>query len=150
MLQDILTQERTPDQKPRFFLHDEMIAWLSDNLSYTTSLTAAGQQTVTVLHLDTSIDYRTIEYINIPTLLNIESKCAIDGKQIQPSISSSYIDLSGFTKAINALSTRVLFLEDAMRLNNHRIQEELAKVLNNEIELQKEIVELKKRLDEQA
>lgn len=31
MIDDIL-QERTPEQKPRFFLHDEMKAWLADNL----------------------------------------------------------------------------------------------------------------------
>ena len=31
MITDIL-QERTPEQKPRFFLHDEMVAWLADNL----------------------------------------------------------------------------------------------------------------------
>jgi hypothetical protein len=31
MITEIL-KERAPDQKPRFFLHDEMIAWLKDNL----------------------------------------------------------------------------------------------------------------------
>jgi hypothetical protein len=31
MITEIL-KDRTADQKPRFFLHDEMTAWLSDNL----------------------------------------------------------------------------------------------------------------------
>jgi len=31
MITEIL-KERAPDQKPRFFLHDEMIAWLKDNM----------------------------------------------------------------------------------------------------------------------
>lgn len=31
MINDIM-KERTPDQKPRFFLHDEVKAWLGDNL----------------------------------------------------------------------------------------------------------------------
>lgn len=38
MITDIL-KERTPDQKPRFFLHDEMTAWFSDNLEVRTRLT---------------------------------------------------------------------------------------------------------------
>lgn len=37
MITDIL-QERTPEQKPRFFLHDEIREWLSDNLQISTKL----------------------------------------------------------------------------------------------------------------
>ena len=149
MLQDILTQERTPDQKPRFFLHEEMIAWLSDNLSCVTTTVRQGSSALSVIHIEPYSDYKNVEYVNIPTGFSVESKCTIDGNPIGGT-HVTQIDLSAYTKALHSLSSRVLFLEDAMRLNNHRIQEELAKVLNNEIELQKEIVELKKRLDEQA
>lgn len=36
---DQILKDRTADQKPRFFLHDEMTAWLSDNLEVRTVLT---------------------------------------------------------------------------------------------------------------
>lgn len=35
MIDSILKETRTPDQKPRFFLHDEVKAWLADNLQVT-------------------------------------------------------------------------------------------------------------------
>lgn len=37
MIDDILL-DRTPGQKPRFFLHDEMTAWLTDNLHVRTQI----------------------------------------------------------------------------------------------------------------
>lgn len=38
MIQDTL-KDRKPDQKPRFFLHDEMVEWLRNNLTINTVFT---------------------------------------------------------------------------------------------------------------
>lgn len=38
MIDDIM-KERTPEAKPRFFLHDEVKAWLADNLQVNIQLT---------------------------------------------------------------------------------------------------------------
>ena len=122
MLTEILTEQRTEGQKPKFFLHEEMIAWLSDNLSCVTTTVKQGSSALTVIHIEPYSDYKNVEYVNIPTGFSVESKCTIDGTPIGGT-HVSQIDLSAYTKALHSLSSRVLQLEDAIKINNHKIQE---------------------------
>ena len=149
MLQEILTAPRTEDQKPKFFLHDEMITWLSDTCYFTTSIRPGGKQGITLPYIDSYGQVYSTEYIEIPTHFIIENRFLIEEKQIGPS-TSSYIDLTNHTKIIQSLITRVNWLEEAMKINNQKIGAEIAQLVNNQIVMQNELVELKTKLNEKG
>lgn len=149
MLQEILTAPRTEDQKPKFFLHDEMITWLSDTCYFTTSIRPEGKQGITLPYIDAYGQTYSTEYIEIPTYFIVDNKCLIEGKQIGPS-TSSYIDLTNHTKIIKSLITRVNWLEEAIKINNQKIGSEIAQLVSNQIVMQNELVELKSKLNEKG
>ncbi len=149
MLQEILTAPRTEDQKPKFFLHDEMITWLSDTCYFTTSIRPEGRYGLTLPYIDSYGQVYSSEYTEVATHFIVENKCLIEGKQIGPS-TSSYIDLTSHLKVIQSLVTRVNWLEEAMKINNQKIGTEIAQLVNNQIVMQNELVELKTKLDEKT
>jgi hypothetical protein len=148
MIDDIL-KERDVDQKPRFFLHDEMIAWLSDTCYFTTSVRPEGRYGLNLPYIDSYGQAYSTEYIEVATHFTVENKCVIEGKQIGPS-TSSYIDLTNHLKIIQSLVTRVSWLEEAMKINNQKISTEIGQLVNNQVVMQNELVELKSKLNEKG
>lgn len=106
---DQILKDRQPDQKPRFFLHDEMKAWLEDNLDITiihgvnksTDFTLSGKlglyETLTAGHnlqLTVRVAGETISMhgINLPLvdheqafkcLANVAENCMVQINQLQ-------------------------------------------------------------------
>jgi hypothetical protein len=148
MITDIL-KEREVDQKPRFFLHDEMISWLSDTCYFTTSIRPEGRYGLTLPYIDSYGYTHSTEYLEVATHFVVENKCLIEGKQIGPS-TSSYIDLTSHLKIIQSLVTRVNWLEEAMKINNQKIGSEIAQLVSNQVVMQNELVELKSKLNEKG
>jgi hypothetical protein len=148
MITDIL-KEREVDQKPRFFLHDEMISWLSDTCYFTTSIRPEGRYGLTLPYIDSYGHTHSTEYLEVATHFVVENKCLIEGKQIGPS-TSSYIDLTSHLKIIQSLVTRVNWLEEAMKINNQKIGSEIAQLVSNQVVMQNELVELKSKLNEKG
>lgn len=75
MIDEILIT-KTPDQKPRFFLHDEVKAWLKDNLEISVQLKPLVSQD----NMLTAILQRDLGYYQQPAFgFTIESKVMLDG-----------------------------------------------------------------------
>lgn len=97
MIQDLLVKEKIQDQKPRFFLHDEVKTWLADNLSIKVNVTA-----------NMSTDYRLANFgiPQIPIMYTITVTSFIDNKPIGD---TGYlkIDLYDYQNAFIQLADRL-------------------------------------------
>ena len=120
MIDEILKEDRV-GKKPRFFLHDEVKAWLSDNLQ------------ATILVSVQTTDW--IQSVAVPSRLSIISMMTCDSQLVGNSHYSE-IDLSEYTKVIKASCKRI----DELEINNRQLG-------NNQVVMQNEIIELKKELD---
>lgn len=142
MIDDML-KERKQGDKPRFFLHEEMKAWLGDNLNIATTVRSTNEAYVrSVAHMDQPKYNRYEENLLVPKGFEISSVTLIDGMSVGP-IAHTYIDLTNYVKVINVLTKRVEELESARNAD-------VAQLIANQIVMQDEIVELKKQLDEKS
>jgi hypothetical protein len=135
MIDEILKEDRV-GKKPRFFLHDEVKAWLSDNLQTTVLVSVQETKWVTsVANMDQPHYNRYTENAAIPSKISIISMITCDG-QIVGSSHYSEIDLSEYAKLIKASCKRI----DELEAGNRQLGD-------NQVVLQNELVELKKELD---
>lgn len=142
MIQDILTAPREENQKPKFFLHEEMKVWLADNMDVSTIIQSMGYKYVaSIACMDEPVYSRYQENVALPTGFNISSVARIDGIPII--FNTSYIDLAPIVNVIDTLTKRVHELE-TVRSND------VVQLIANQIVMQDEIVELKKQLDGKA
>jgi hypothetical protein len=135
MIDEILKEDRV-GKKPRFFLHDEVKAWLSDNLQINILVPVHETQWVqSVANMDQPYYNRYVETVAIPSKLSIISMITCDGQTVGSSHYSE-IDLSEYAKVIKASCKRI----DELEANNRQLGE-------NQVVMQNELVELKKELD---
>lgn len=142
MIEDML-KERKEGDKPRFFLHEEMKAWLGDNLNIVTTVRAMREIYLrSVAHMDQPKYNRYDENISVPEGFEISSVTSLDGMSVGP-IAFTYIDLSNYIKVIAALTKRVEELESVRNTD-------VAQLIANQIVLQNELIELKTKLNEKG
>lgn len=79
---DQILKDRTPDQKPRFFLHDEMKAWLADNLKVTMQASA-----------NKSIDYRLQSQLGLYDTLTAAHNVSISIELAGETIEHTHVTL---------------------------------------------------------
>lgn len=143
MIQDILTAPREENQKPKFFLHEEMKAWLADNINLATTVDCVDYKYVaSVAYMDQPKFNRYQENVTLPTTFKVSSIPSIDGTSLG-FIAHTYMDLTPYAKVIDVLTKRVEELESVRNA-------EVAQLIANQIVLQNELVELKKKLDEKG
>ena len=135
MIDEILKEDRV-GKKPRFFLHDEVKAWLSDNLQPTILVSVQKTDWIqSVANMDQPYCNRYSESVAVSSKLSIISMITCDG-QILGSSHYSEIDLSEYTKVIKASCKRI----DELEMNNRQLGD-------NQVVMQNEIIELKKELN---
>ena len=109
MISDILEQ-REKDQKPRFFLHDEMKSWLQEQMYISISDQTYDQVWVdSVAEAGTPYAYR--EQIKLDGRRRLQITPMIAG-MMMPS-NSIEIDLSTYRTVIVSLTKRVQYLEQS-------------------------------------
>ena len=109
MISDILEQ-REKDQKPRFFLHDEMKSWLQDQMQISICDQIYDQVWVdSVAEAGTPYAYR--EQIKLDGRRRLQITPMIAG-MMMPS-NSIEIDLSTYRTVIVSLTKRVQYLEQS-------------------------------------
>ena len=109
MISDILEQ-REKDQKPRFFLHDEMKSWLQEQMCINISDQTYDQVWVdSVAEAGTPYAYR--EQIKLDGRRRLQITPMIAG-MMMPS-NSIEIDLSTYRTVIVSLTKRVQYLEQS-------------------------------------
>lgn len=142
MIDDML-KERKQGDKPRFFLHEEMKAWLADNINLATTVDCVDYKYVaSVAYMDQPKFNRYQENVTLPTTFKVSSIPSIDGTSLG-FIAHTYMDLTPYAKVIDVLTKRVEELESVRNA-------EVAQLIANQIVLQNELVELKKKLDEKG
>ena len=142
MIDDVL-KERKQNDKPRFFLHEEMKAWLADNMNISVLTRGTGFKAVgSIAYIDQPAFNRYRETVTLTTGFEISSMATIDGTPIGYS-SNTYIDLSPIVNVIDTLAKRVHELETVR-------SDAVVQLIANQIVMQDEIVELKKQLDGKA
>jgi hypothetical protein len=135
MIDEILKEDRV-GKKPRFFLHDEVKAWLSDNLQTTILVSVQTTDWIqSVANMDQPYYNRYTESAAIPSKISLISMMTCDGQTVGSSHYSE-IDLSEYAKVIKASCKRI----DELEANNRQLGE-------NQVVMQNELVELKKELD---
>lgn len=143
MIQDILTAPREENQKPKFFLHEEMKTWLSENINIATVvITPEYKYVSSVAYMDQPVYNRYKETVTLPAILQISSIASIDGTPLGFS-SHTYIDLTPYVKVIDVLTKRVEELESVR-------SSDVAQLIANQIVIQNELVELKTKLNEKG
>ena len=109
MISDILEQ-REKDQKPRFFLHDEMKSWLQDQMQISICDQTYDQVWVdSIAEAGTPYAYR--EQIKLDGRRRLQITPMIAG-MMMPS-NSIEIDLSTYRTVIVSLTKRVQYLEQS-------------------------------------
>lgn len=109
MISDIL-EEREKDQAPRFFLHDEMVIWLRDQLRLSVSDYVSEDQWVnSVAEAGTSYAYR--EQIKLTGKKYVHITPTIAGTMMPTN--GFEIDLTGYRSVIVSLTKRVEYLEQS-------------------------------------
>ena len=109
MISDIL-EKREKDQKPRFFLHDEMKSWLQEQMCINISDQTYDQVWVdSVAEAGTPYAYR--EQIKLDGRRRLQITPMIAG-MMMPS-NSIEIDLSTYRTVIVSLTKRVQYLEQS-------------------------------------
>lgn len=107
MITDIL-EDRQKDQAPRFFLHDEMVIWLRDQLRISISDQQYDDQWVdSVAEAGTQYAYR--EQLKLSGKRGIYITPMIAGTHMQSN--GFEIDLTPYRSAIVSLTKRVEYLE---------------------------------------
>ena len=109
MITDIL-EDREKDQKPRFFLHDEMKSWLQEQMCISISDQTYDQVWVnSVAEAGTPYAYR--EQIKLDGKRHLQITPMISG--IMLASNSFEIDLSPYRSVIVSLTKRVEYLEQS-------------------------------------
>lgn len=130
MISEILTKKEK-DQKPRFFLHDEVKAWLQDKMNVSTIIQGMGYKYVaSVAYMDQPIYNRYQENVALSTGFKISSVCTIDGEHVG-FLSDSYIDMAPYVNVIDVQSKRIQELEkDTIDLRNfiHQLETRIQKL----------------------
>ena len=109
MITDIL-EDREKDQKPRFFLHDEMKSWLQEQMCISISDQTYDQVWVnSVAEAGTPYAYR--EQIKLDGRRRLQITPMIAG--IMLASNSFEIDLSPYRSVIVSLTKRVEYLEQS-------------------------------------
>lgn len=135
MIDEILTQERV-GQKPRFFLHDEVKAWLVDNLQ-TTVLTQIEMTdwVQSMANMDQPYYNRYLESLQLPTRINVITMTTCDGETVGCTKTSTF-DLSEYAKIIKSSGKRI-----------DELQQNITQLVDNQRVMQQELIELKTELD---
>jgi hypothetical protein len=135
MIDEILTQERV-GQKPRFFLHDEVKAWLVDNLQ-TTVLTQIEmtEWVQSMANMDQPYYNRYLESVQLPTRINVISMTTCDGETVGCTKTSTF-DLSEYAKIIKSSAKRI-----------DELEKNIVQLVDNQRVMQTELIELKTELD---
>jgi hypothetical protein len=135
MIDEILTQERV-GQKPRFFLHDEVKAWLVDNLQ-TTVLTQIEMTdwVQSMANMDQPYYNRYLESVQLPTRINVITMTTCDGETVGCTKTSTF-DLSEYAKIIKSSGKRI-----------DELQQNITQLVDNQRVMQQELIELKTELD---
>jgi hypothetical protein len=135
MIDEILTQERV-GQKPRFFLHDEVKAWLVDNMQ-TTVLTQIEMTdwVQSMANMDQPYYNRYLESVQLPTRINVITITTCDGETVGCTKTSTF-DLSEYAKIIKSSGKRI-----------DELQKNITQLVDNQKVMQQELVELKTELD---
>jgi hypothetical protein len=135
MIDEILTEERV-GQKPRFFLHDEVKAWLIDNMQ-TTVLTQIEmtEWMQYMANMDQPYYNRYLESVQLPTRIKVISMTTCDGETVGCTKTSTF-DLSDYAKIIRSSIKRI----DEQDKN-------IAQLVDNQRVMQQELIELKTELD---
>lgn len=135
MIDEILTQERV-GQKPRFFLHDEVKAWLVDNLQ-TTVLTQIEMTdwVQSMANMDQPYYNRYLESLQLPTRINVITMTTCDGETVGYTKTSTF-DLSEYAKIIKSSGKRI-----------DELQQNITQLVDNQRVMQQELIELKTELD---
>lgn len=142
MIEDML-KERKEGDKPRFFLHEEMKAWLADNINIATTVSSSGETYIrSIAYIDQPKYNRYQENILVPTRFEISSIASLDGITLGP-VAHTYIDLQSYVKVIGVLTKRVEELEAARNAD-------IDQLIANQQVMQNELCELKKQLDEKS
>lgn len=142
MIDDML-KERKQGDKPRFFLHEEMKAWLADNINLATTVDCVDYKYVaSVAYMDQPKFNRYQENITLPTTFKVSSIPSIDGTSLG-FIAHTYMDLTPYAKVIDVLTKRVEELESVRNAD-------VAQLIANQIVLQNELIELKTKLNEKG
>jgi hypothetical protein len=135
MIDEILTQERV-GQKPRFFLHDEVKAWLVDNMQ-TTVLTQIEMTdwVQSMANMDQPYYNRYLESVQLPTRINVMTMTTCDGETVGCTKTSTF-DLSEYAKIIKSSGKRI-----------DELQQNITQLVDNQRVMQQELIELKTELD---
>jgi hypothetical protein len=135
MIDEILTQERV-GQKPRFFLHDEVKAWLVDNLQ-TTVLTQIEmtEWVQSMANMDQPYYNRYLESLQLPTRIKIITMTTCDGETVGCTKTSTF-DLSEYAKIIKSSAKRI-----------DELEKNIVQLVDNQRVMQTELIELKTELD---
>jgi hypothetical protein len=135
MIDEILTQERV-GQKPRFFLHDEVKAWLVDNMQ-TTVLTQIEMTdwVQSMANMDQPYYNRYLESVQLPTRINVITMTTCDGETVGCTKTSTF-DLSEYAKIIKSSGKRI-----------DELQQNITQLVDNQRVMQQELIELKTELD---
>lgn len=142
MIDDVL-KERQEGDKPRFFLHEELKAWLANNMNISVLTRGTGFKAVgSIAYIDQPAFNRYRETVTLTTGYEVSSMTTIDGTPIGYS-SNTHIDLSPIINVIDVLTKRVHELETVRN-------PDMVQLIANQMVMQNEIVELKKQLDGKA
>jgi hypothetical protein len=114
-----ILEDRKPGDKPRFFLHDELIAWLKDNLTISTYVTHSTDYGLGVKFGITQ---------GIPVSMIINTKIMLDDTTISETV--SHTPIGGISEAFKSINTV------------------LEKIIYNVAELNKTIVILEEKIKE--
>jgi hypothetical protein len=135
MIDEILTEERV-GQKPRFFLHDEVKAWLIDNMQ-TTVLTQIEmtEWMQYMANMDQPYYNRYLESVQLPTRIKVISMTTCDGETVGCTKTSTF-DLSDYAKIIRSSIKRI-----------DELQQNITQLVDNQRVMQQELIELKTELD---
>lgn len=93
MIDDVL-KNREPGQKPRFFLHEEMKAWLKDNMKLEVSA-----------YTGDSLDYslkNKLNVANLPNQIIMNASLTIDGEVLGTSY--KLLNFQGWIDAMGCMS----------------------------------------------
>lgn len=136
MIDEILKEDRTVGQKPRFFLHDEVKAWLVDNLQ-TTVLTQieSTDWLQSMANMDQPYYNRYLESIQLPIRINVITMTTCDGDFVGSTKTSTF-DLSEYAKIIKSSGKRI-----------DELEKNIQQLVENQRVMQTEIVQLKTELD---
>jgi hypothetical protein len=136
MIDEILTEERV-GQKPRFFLHDEVKAWLKENMQLSL-ICDHGPITYIPSIAGMEHDYynRYSENIPISEHVRLSAVLTCDGEKLGMTFAQN-IDLSYYVKILKASSKRLEENEKNIRT-----------LLQNQMTMQEELIQLKQELAE--